>query len=104
LHQSVPLDAAEEARLDAKEQEFTARRAGIENRMKTANARLADAIRSDPRWSPEVEAITLEIESAAAELQRATLEHVFQMRDGLDPEHRATYDDALIGALNRGAK
>lgn len=104
LHKVVPLDAAEETRLDAKEREYTAHREAIEARMKAANARLASAIHADPRWSPEVEAVTKEVEAAAAELQRVTLEHVFEMREGLDPGHRAAYDKALIDALDRGAK
>jgi hypothetical protein len=104
LHQVVPLDAAEEGRLDLKEKAFAARRDEISERMRTANARLSAAIQSDPRWSPEVDAISREVESAAGDLQRATLEHVFEMREGLDPAHRKAYDDALVAALNRGAR
>lgn len=104
LHRVLPLDAAERARLDAKEQVFVVRSQEIDARLKAANARLAEAIMADPRWSPEVEATTREIEAAAAELQRATLQHVFEMRDGLDPEHRKAYDEAVIAALNRGAR
>jgi len=104
LHKVVPLDAAEEGRLDAKERGYTGKRVAIEARMKAANARLAAAIHADPRWSPEVEAVTQDVEAAAAELQRVTLEHVFEMRDGLDPDHRAAYDKALIEALDRGAR
>ena len=104
LHQVVPLDAAEESRLDLKEKAFAARRDEINARMKAANARLSAAIKSDPRWSPEVDAISREVESAAGDLQRATLEHVFEMREGLDPAHRKAYDDALVAALNRGAR
>lgn len=104
LHQRVPLDAAEEGRLDQKEHVFEARRAAIEDRLKTANGRLAAAIHADPRWSPEVEAATKEVEAAAADLQRTTLVHIFEMRDGLDPNHRQAYDEVLIAALKRGAR
>jgi hypothetical protein len=33
-----------------------------------------------------------------------TLEHVFEMRQGLEPKHRRAYDQALITALRRGAR
>jgi len=103
LHRAVPLDANEAEILDTKEKAFMARRAQIEARLRVANGKLADAIARDPSWSPDVEAATKEVEAAAAELQRATLVHVFEMRAGLKPEHRPAYDKVLIDALRRGA-
>jgi hypothetical protein len=50
--------------------------------MVVANNRLADAIAHTPSWSPQVEAATRDVEKAAADLQRATLVHVFEMRAG----------------------
>jgi nickel and cobalt resistance protein CnrR len=104
LHEAVPLDGREQAVLDEKERAFAARRGEIETQLRAANANLASAIASDPRWSPKVEAATRQVEQAAANLQRATLVHVFEMRDGLDPEHRAAYDKVLIDALRRGSR
>lgn len=104
LHQAVPLDGREQSVLDQKERAFEARRAEIEERLRQANTNLADAIASDPRWSPRIEAATRQVEQAAAELQRATLVHVFEMRAGLEPEHRAAYDKVLIDALRRGSR
>jgi len=104
LHQAVPLDAQEQAALDAKERAFAKRRAEIENQLRAANAHLAEAIAANPSWSPQVEAATRQVEQAAANLQRETLVHVFEMRAGLKPEHRATYDQVLIGALKRGSR
>jgi hypothetical protein len=104
LHRAVPLDADEQVALDAKERAFAARRVEIEQELRRANAQLAQAIASDPRWSPQVEAAIRQVEKAAADLQRATLEHVFEMRAGLAPEHRAAYDKVLLGALRRGSR
>jgi nickel and cobalt resistance protein CnrR len=104
LHDAVPLDGNEQTVLDEKEGAFAARRAEIEERLRQANANLADAIASDPRWSPRVEAATRQVEQAAAELQRATLVHVFEMRAGLKPEHRTAYDKVLIDALRHGSR
>jgi nickel and cobalt resistance protein CnrR len=104
LHEAVPLDAREQTDLDEKERIFAARRGQIEVKLRTANANLADAIASDPRWSPRVEAATRQVEQAAADLQRATLVHVFEMRAGLEPEHRAAYDKVLIDALRQESR
>ena len=87
-----------------KEQAFAQRRREIETRLRTANGQLADAIAKNPTWSPEVEAATQEVERAAADLQRATLVHVFEMRAGLKPEHRPAYDRVLVDALRRGSQ
>ena len=104
LHAAVPLDAHEKAALDDKEKAFAARRAAIEAQLRAANIRLADAIAADPRWSAEVEAATRQVEQAAAELQRATLVHIFEMRSGLEPRHRAAYDRVLVEALRHGSR
>lgn len=104
LHEAVPLDAREQAALDDKERTFAARRAEIEAQLQQANERLAYAIATDPRWSPEVEGATRQVERAAAELQRATLVHIFEMRAGLEPQHRAAYDKVLLEALRHGTR
>lgn len=104
LHRAVPLDAQEQVLLDAKEKAFAERRAAIEGDLQMANARLADAIARTPSWSPQVEAATRDVEKAAADLQRATLVHVFEMRAGLKPEHRPAYDAVLIEALRQGPR
>lgn len=103
LHRAVPLDANETAVLEAKERAFDTRRAAIEARLRAANADLANAIARDPSWSPAVESAMQQVERAAANLQRETLVHVFEMRNGLKAEHRPVYDQVLLDALRRGA-
>jgi len=95
----VPLDDSEKQILQAKEQLFATRRGEIEARLRIANRQLADAIAADPKWNPQVERASREVERAAGDLQRITLEHVFEMREGLKPEHRPAYDKALLEAL-----
>lgn len=104
LHDSVPLDAHERELLDAEEQKFSQSRQEIEARLRAANGQLAAAIAKHPAWSSEVEAAVLQVEQAAGDLQRTTLVHVFEMRAGLKPEHRPTYDRVLIEALQRGSQ
>lgn len=101
LHAVVPLDDAEKQILQERERQFALRRKEIEARLRVANGKLADAIAADPSWTPQVESASREVEQAAGDLQRITLEHVFEMRSGLKPEHRAAFDEALLSALRQ---
>ena len=101
VHQRFDLSPAEHRRLDAAEAGYTARRAAIETRMHDANNRLATAIRANPDLTEDVIRASREVETAASELQRVTLEHIFEMRRALEPEHRAEYDQVLVTALTR---
>jgi hypothetical protein len=102
IHRRFRLLPAERARLEAAEARYDRRRAQIEADIRAANARLAAAVRSDPELSEQALAASAEVERSAAELQRVTLQHVFEMRAALDPGHRPAYDAVLVDALTRG--
>jgi len=104
LHAAVPLDAEEQRVLDGEEHQFQLQRAAIEARLRVANGQLADAVATNPSWSPQVEQASREVERAAGDLQRITLVHLFEMRVGLKPEHRPAFDRALIDAFRRGSR
>lgn len=101
IHKRFKLTPAEHDRLETAEARYDQRREEIEAAIRAANGRLAAAIRTDPEMSPEVATASAEVERAAAELQRVTLQHVFEMRAALDPGHRRAYDDVMIEALTR---
>ena len=101
IHKRFKLSPAEHARLETAEARYERRREEIEAQIRAANSKLAAAIRTDPEMSPEVATASAEVEGAAAELQRVTLQHVFEMRAALDPAHRQAYDDVTIEALTR---
>lgn len=62
LHAVVPLDDSEKQILQAKEQLFATRRGEIEARLRIANRQLADAIAADPKWNPQVERASREVD------------------------------------------
>ena len=101
IHRRFALTKEEHARLEASEARYDQRRAQIEADIRAANARLAATIRQDPELSPEAVAASTAIETSAAELQRVTLQHIFEMRTALDPQHRGAYDTVLVDALTR---
>jgi nickel and cobalt resistance protein CnrR len=100
IHQDFELTSDERTRLKSAETGYDENRAAIEARLKAANLRLAQAIKADPRMSPEVSAASADVERAAAELQSVTLRHIFEMRGALEDAHRANYDEVLIRALS----
>lgn len=104
VHERFDLSAAEHRRLDVAEAGYARRRAGIEGRIRQANANLAAAIQQNPQLSPEVVKASQAVEAAAGELQRVTLQHIFEMRAALEPTHRTEYDRVLVTALTRDAQ
>lgn len=101
IHRRFKLTPAEHDRLEAAETRYEQRRTALEARIRAVNVDLAHAIQQDPELSPRVLAASSAVETTAAELQRVTLQHIFEMRAALDPAHRPAYDAVLVDALTR---
>jgi len=104
LHHQLKLDAGQEARLEAIEQQFAVRRRALELELRAANARLADAIQAEHGNGPRVAAAVDASHVAMGELQKATLAHIFAMRQILRPDQAATFDRAVVKALTADAR
>ncbi|OYX36748.1 MAG: hypothetical protein B7Y99_00300 [Caulobacterales bacterium 32-69-10] len=101
IHSRFKLSDAERARLELAEDRYSQRRNDIQLSIRAANWRLAASIKRDPELSSDAIGASKAVEDSAGELQRVTLEHIFEMRAALDPQHRATYDAVLVDALTR---
>ena len=104
LHHDLKLDADQEARLEQIERAFADRRRSLENELRADNARLAAAIEAEHANGPKVAAAVDASHRAMGELQKATLAHVFAMRQLLRPEQRAVFDRAVTKSLTAGAR
>lgn len=104
LHHQLKLDAGQEARLEVIEQQFAVRRRALELELRAANARLADAIQAEHGNGPRVTAAVDASHVAMGELQKATLAHIFAMRQILRPDQAATFDRAVVKALTADAR
>ena len=104
LHHQLKLDAGQEARIEAIEQQFAARRRALELELRAANARLADAIEAEHGNGPKVAAAVDASHVAMGELQKATLGHIFAMRQILRPDQAAKFDRAVVKALTADAR
>lgn len=104
LHHQLKLDAGQEKRLEAIERQFAIRRRALELELRAANARLADAIQAEHGNGPRVAAAVDGSHVAMGELQKATLAHIFAMRQILRPDQADTFDRAVVKALTADAR
>lgn len=99
LHGDLDLDAAQTAKIEAIEQRFATRRKALELEMRVANAHLAEAMEAEHGYGPEVTAAVDHTHHVMGEMQKETLEHLFEMRSVLRPDQAAAFDRAVTEAL-----
>lgn len=104
LHHKLALDANQEARLEVLEQRFAVHRRAFELELRADNARLAEAIEAEHGNGPRVTAEVDRSHAAMGELQKATLAHVFAMRQLLRPDQTGQFDQAVVKALTDDAR
>ena len=97
LHHKLALDANQEARLAVLEQRFAVQRRAFELELRADNARLAEAIETEHGNGPRVAAAVDRSHAVMGELQKATLAHIFAMRQLLRPNQTAQFDQAAAG-------
>lgn len=99
LHTELDLDAAQQAKIEAIEQRFAARRKALELEMRAANAHLAAAMQTEHGYGPEVTAAIDHTHMVMGEMQKETLEHLFAMRAVLRPDQAVKFDRTVTRAL-----
>lgn len=99
VHHVLDLSAEQEAELELIERRFAARKVELGQNLRTANLALAKAMDADKSYSPTVQAAIGEIHTAMGELQKVTIEHVFEMREILTEEQAIVFDAEVVRAL-----
>jgi hypothetical protein len=92
------------ARIEAIEKGFAARKAELEAELREDNVRLAEAIKAEHGYGPKVAAAVDLSHHAMGELQKETLQHIFEMRGVLRPDQAERFDDAVVKALTAKKK
>lgn len=92
FHSQIGITEEQESRLEPIEQRYAEQRKHSSQMLRIANGELAQAILNDRQDSPRVSAAVLKIHEAMSDLQRATLQHIFEMKPVLTPEQ---YDKLL---------
>ena len=102
LHHKLALDGNQQARLKDLEERFAVQRRALELEMRAANARLAGAIETEHGNGPNVTAAVDQSHAAMGKLQKATLAHIFAMRQLLRADQTPIFDSAVVKALTDG--
>lgn len=99
LHYELQLTRAQEKQLEPIEQRFMKRKTELEIKIQQANAELGQALMSENAYSDKVKTAVDKIHVAMGELQKATLEHLFEMQAVLTPEQSAKLKRLAADAL-----
>jgi nickel and cobalt resistance protein CnrR len=99
LEDQLKLTDKQQQQLADVESRYEARKDELAGKIRTANAELATAILEDKRYTKRVEQAQASIHTLQGELQRATLEHFFEMQPHLTPEQRETLNAMAVNAL-----
>lgn len=101
VHEELDLDASQNRKLDQLEARFAVRRQELDLSLRAANARLAVAMDEEHEYGPKVAAAIDDVHGRMGDLQKATVEHVFAMRDLLDQQQRVRFDRQVAASLTR---
>lgn len=99
LHQNLDLSIEQHKKLDVIESKFNSRQKELEKNIKQANRKLAQAFRTEKKYGASVVDATNQIHHHMGDLQKATLEHLFEMRSILTEEQNKKLDQMVSDAL-----
>ena len=103
LHHKLALDLGQQARLQILEQRFAVQRRAYELELRADNARLAEAIEAEHGNGPGVTAAVDRSHAVMGDMQKATLAHIFAMRQLLRRDQAGPFDQAVVKALTDDA-
>lgn len=102
LHHELALNGDQQAKLKVLEDRFAVQRRALELELRATNVRLAEAIESEHGNGPRVVTAVDQSHAAMGELQKATLAHIFAMRQLLRTDQTPQFDAAVVKALTDG--
>lgn len=86
IHRELAMTPEQERRLEPSERRYDETKRHLTELIRIANQDLAQAIAEDRSNSPRVQAAVHRIHEAMGKLQQATLQHIFEMKEVLQPE------------------
>ena len=101
VHDELELTAEQSKQLETLEAAYAVEYKELELALRAANARLARAMDDEHEFGPEVAAAIDEVHARMGDLQKATVRHVFDMREILDPDQQLQFDRKVSAALTR---
>lgn len=99
LHNKINITPQQNATLKNIETRYRQQRKYQEEQMRLANMELAESIKIDKSFSPSVQAATDKIHHAMGEIQKITLEHLFEMSTILTDKQNLKLEQMITDAL-----
>ncbi|WP_294390250.1 periplasmic heavy metal sensor [uncultured Sphingomonas sp.] len=95
----LDIDARQRAQVEAHEAMYRAQRDGLERQLRASNGALAAAIKREHRNGPLVRAAVDRTHVTMGALQKATLDHLFEVRAILRPDQARRFDGEVERSL-----
>lgn len=86
MHSRLEITEAQHEALEPHESAYERKRGQLRGEIARAGRELAEAVRRGDSRSSEIDSALFRLNTAQSELQRATLEHFFAMKEHLDPD------------------
>jgi Spy/CpxP family protein refolding chaperone len=104
MHRELALSAEQDAAIEEIEARYARRKSALEAEMRAATRDIAAAVSEDGSYTPRVNSAVDHFHTTMGELQRATIEHVFEMRAVLSPQQRRKFDEIVRTELLRATE
>lgn len=99
LHDRLSMTVEQDRALAALEARFVEQKAGPEAEIRAANQVLAEAIWQDRRYSERVGTAVERVHRAQGELQKLSIQHIFEMQNALEPSQIKKLHELVADAL-----
>lgn len=104
VHERIDLDSRQEQQLDLLERRYAIENAQLELAVRRANASLAMAMDREHEYGPGVGAAIDQVHASMGDLQKATVRHVFAMREILNARQQRQFDEQVARSLTGSAR
>ena len=99
VHDELDLTDSQLVQLEKLEANFTVKQKSLELSLRAANADLAAAMEAEHEYGPKVSLAIETVHEKMGALQKATVEHIFNMRRLLTDEQQKAFDARVGNAL-----
>lgn len=99
LHEQISITAEQDQKLSEIEKKFSDKQRVLREKIHVGNLELAAAMLEDKTFSERVAAAVERIHHAQGELQKATIEHIFDMQTILTPQQAEKLNKLAADAL-----
>jgi Spy/CpxP family protein refolding chaperone len=104
LHEQLNITQEQDIKLQDSESDYQKRKLRLQETIRLANMELADAIHENPSFTPAVQQAVDKIHNAMGQLQKASLDHLFQMQPILTDDQNKKLKKLITEALYDNAK